>query len=392
MTPQARVQAAIEVLDAVIAAARTGGAPAERVVGEWFRSRRFAGSKDRRAVRGLTYDAIRACGPVPASGRAALLRLVAADPALAALFDGARHAPAPISPDEAPAEGGLAPAWLVDRLAASGIGVAEGMALLVRAPLDLRVNTLKADRASLELPQAGEWLAAPHGLRLPTDTPVEQWPDFAEGRIEVQDHASQWAAEVVAAQPGETVVDLCAGAGGKTLALAAAMAGRGRLIACDVSRERLARLAPRATRAGAQAIETLLLDMGHEARALDPLAGVADAVLVDAPCSGSGTWRRSPEGRWRLNPRELERLVALQAHVLRLGAGLVRPGGRLVFATCSLLDEEGAGQLASFLAANPGWRAEPLALPLGEPRGGGTRLVPHRDQTDGFFVARLVRL
>ena len=165
-----------------------------------------------------------------------------------------------------------------------------------------------------------------YGLRFPTDTPVEQWDAFAAGQIEVQDHASQLAIGVVAAQPGETVVDLCAGAGGKTLGLAADMDNKGRLVACDVSRERLARLAPRAERAGALGIETLLLDGGREARALAPLMGKADAVLVDAPCSGSGTWRRSPEGRWRLNPAELARLTALQARVLGLGSGLVRSG------------------------------------------------------------------
>ncbi|MBS0255383.1 MAG: RsmB/NOP family class I SAM-dependent RNA methyltransferase [Proteobacteria bacterium] len=392
MTPQARVQAAIEVLDAVLAAAQGQGAPAERVISEWFRPRRFAGSKDRRAVRGLVYAAIRVCGPVPVSGRAALLRLAAGDAALAALFDGTRHAPAPIEPGEAVAEGGLAPDWLVERLAASGIDAASGMALLERAPLDVRVNALKADRATLELPLAGEWLASAQGLRFPAETPVEGWDAFQDGRIEVQDLASQLGAMALGAMPGETVVDMCAGAGGKTLALAADMGGRGRLVACDVARDRLARLAPRAARAGAAMIESLLLDAGHEHRALAPLAGLADAVLVDAPCSGSGTWRRSPEGRWRLTPGELARLAAVQAHVLGLGAGLVRRGGRMVFITCSVLDEEGKNQIDRFLAANPGWRAEPAGLPLGEARGAGTRLVPHRDHCDGFFVARLVRL
>jgi 16S rRNA (cytosine967-C5)-methyltransferase len=168
--------------------------------------------------------AIRACGPVPESGRAALLRLAEGEASLAALFDGSRHAPAPIVPGEPVAAGGLAPHWLSERLAASGVEGAE--ALLARAPLDVRVNTLKADRATLDLPLAGESLAAPQALRFP-ETPVEQWDAYARGQIEVQDGGSQLVCEAVAAQPGETVIDLCAGAGGKTLALAAAMATGG---------------------------------------------------------------------------------------------------------------------------------------------------------------------
>ena len=193
----------------------------------------------------------------------------------------------------------------------------------------------------------------------------------------------------MAAQPGETVIDLCAGAGGKTLALAAAMDNRGTLLACDTDRGRLSRLPPRAERAGAAIIETLLLNPGREAEALAAHAGRADAVLVDAPCSGSGTWRRNPEARWRLSPRELTRLGLLQARLLDLAATLVRPGGRLVYATCSLLDGEGADQVAAFLARNDRFRADSLALEAGLPRGSGYRLTPYHDGTDGFFVARL---
>lgn len=388
MTPQARLQAAIEILDAVIAAARGGGAPADRIISEWFRTRRFAGSKDRRAVRELVYAAIRVCGPVPESGRAALLRLVEGDVSLSALFDGSRHAPAPITPGEPVAAGGLAPDWLSEKLAASGVEGAE--ALLARAPLDVRVNTLKADRATLELPLAGEPLAAPQGLRFPPETPVEQWDAYARGQIEVQDGGSQLVCEAMAAQPGETVIDLCAGAGGKTLALAAAMANRGRLVACDVDRARLSRLAPRAERAGAIIAETLLMNPGREVEALAGIA--ADAVLIDAPCSGTGTWRRNPEARWRLTPAELARVCAIQARLLDLATTLVKPGGRIVFVTCSLVDEEGAAQFSAFLARHPPWRADPISLPAGEARGGGLRLSPARDGTDGFFVGRAVRL
>ena len=390
MTPQARVQAAIEILDAVIAAARVRGAPADRIFTEWFRSRRFAGSGDRRAVRELVYAAIRTCGEMPVTGRAALLRLAAGDPALAALFDGSRHAPAPIDPAEEPASAGVAPAWLEGALSASGLAAAEQRALLDRAPLDIRLNPLRAGHD--RLPQPGTPTAAPHGLRYPPGTPVEQWEAYAAGAIEVQDAGSQLVCEAVGARPGEAIVDLCAGAGGKTLALAAAMDDRGTLLACDSDRARLARLAPRAERAGVSIVETRLLDGGREAEALHDWQGRADAVLVDAPCSGTGTWRRNPEARWRLDRRELDRLIALQARLLDVAAGLVRPGGRLVHVVCSLLDGEGAGQVDAFLARHSGWRAVPLALGAGTPRGAGLRLTPHSDATDGFFVARLQRL
>ena len=387
MTPAARVQAAIEILDLVIAAARGNGAPADRIIADWFRTRRFAGSKDRRAVRELAYAAIRACGPVPPSGRAALLRLAENDPNLAALFDGQGHGPAPIRDGEPVAVGGVAPAWLEAALAESGIAGDAALALLDRAPLDLRVNTLKADRATLELPETAVPTVAPNGLRLPHGTNVESWEAYQSGQIEVQDTGSQLACAALAAQPGELVVDLCAGAGGKTLALAAEMADRGRLIASDTDRARLSRLEPRAVRAGVSIIETRLLDTGREGAALADLAGSVDAVLVDAPCSGTGTWRRNPEARWRLTPDQLARYAAIQARLLDLAATLLRPGGRLGFVTCSLLDAEGAGQAAAFLARHPGWQALPLALGAGEPRGPGLRLSPHGDGTDGFFIA-----
>ena len=249
MTPQARVQAAIDVLDLVIEAARRGGAPADRIITDWFRSRRFAGSGDRRAVRDLAYAAIRVCGDIPESGRAALVLLASRDPALAGLFDGSRHAPDPIAEGEPAAEPGIAPRWLEQALVDSGVSAVEAAHLLDRAPLDIRVNTLKADRIALDLPLAGEALLAPQGLRLPHGTNVESWDAYQAGQIEVQDGGSQLTCLAVAAQPGETVIDLCAGAGGKTLALAAAMGGRGRLVACDTDRTRLSRLGPRAERA-----------------------------------------------------------------------------------------------------------------------------------------------
>jgi 16S rRNA (cytosine967-C5)-methyltransferase len=387
MTPAARVQAAIELLDLVIDAAKAQGAPADRILAEWLKSRRFAGSNDRRAIRELVFAAIRACGPAPASGRAAMLRLAQEDAALAALFDGSGYGPAAIAAGEPVAEGGIAPEWLAERLSASAIAGPEAEALLERAPLDLRVNTLKTVRGALQLPGEAVPTAAPNGLRLAPGTPVEQWDAWREGLIEVQDTGSQLACLAVAARPGETVIDLCAGGGGKTLALAAAMENRGKLVASDTDRQRLSRLAPRAGRAGATTIETRLLDPGRELDALGDMVGAADAVLVDAPCSGTGTWRRNPEARWRLTPDALARLTALQARLLDLAAGLIRPGGRVVYVVCSLLDEEGPARFDAFLARHSRLAASAVQSPLGTRRGQGMRLSPFHDGTDGFFIA-----
>ena len=385
MTPAARVQAGIEVLDLVIAAARNNGAPADRIIAEWFRTRRFAGSGDRRAVRELVYSAIRACGEVPHSGRAAMLRLAQSDAALAALFDGSPHAPEPAQPDERYAAGGIAPKWLTRQLAASGIDGAEAEALLGRAPLDVRINKLKA--GTLALPEPGEACAAPGGLRFAPGTAVDQWDAFKSGAIEVQDAGSQLACLSVAARPDELIIDLCAGAGGKSLALAASMDNRGTIIACDTDRRRLSQLPPRAERAGASIVTTQLLDTGRELQSLDGWLGRADAVLVDAPCSGTGTWRRNPEARWRLTADGLTRLVLLQSRLLDLAASLVRPGGRLIYVTCSLLDREGAQQAADFLARHGAWRARPPSIPAGAAHGAGLRLTPAHNSTDGFFIA-----
>ena len=387
MKPASRVQSAIELLDKVIEAANNQGAPADRILADWFKNHRFAGSKDRRAIRELVYAAIRACGPVPKTGRAAMLRVAESDPAILVLFDGSDYGPAAIGPDETAAEGGIAPNWLVERLATSGVDDEQSGALLKRASLDVRVNTLKADRTSLSLPVQTEVTAAPNGLRLPNGTAVEQFAQYRDGLIEVQDTGSQLACFAVGAKPGETVIDLCAGGGGKTLALAAAMENQGRLIASDTDRQRLSRLAPRAQRAGVTTAETRLLDPQREMEALADLAGQADAVLIDAPCSGTGTWRRNPEARWRLTPATLEKLVGTQTHLLDLARGLLKPGGRLIYVVCSLLDEEGAMQFDAFLQRHPALTAQPLALPLGSERGKGTRLSPFEDDTDGFFIA-----
>lgn len=388
MTPSARVQAAIELLDQIIEGAKAKGAPADRLISAYFKERRYAGSKDRRAVRDLVYRAVRLCGEVPYDGRSAMLAVATEDASLVPLFDGSTHGPAKIGGEMA-AFIGTAPEWLMERLKTSGITGKEAQGLLGRASLDLRVNTLKASRDTLELPEAGEALSAPHALRFPHGTQVEQWREYRDGLIEIQDHASQWVCEAVGAQPGETVIDLCAGAGGKTLALAAQTGNATSLIACDTDKRRLGNLAPRAARAGAEVDHTILLNPGKERDALAPWLGKADRVLVDAPCSGSGTWRRQPEGRWRLDPKELTRLTKLQDRVLDIGAELTRPGGTITFVTCSVLDDEGADRIEAFLERHTGWSASAPQMPLGQVRGQGRRLTPFHDGTDGFFVALL---
>ena len=389
MTPSARIQAAIDLLDAIIASARDGGPAADTLIARYFKERRYAGSRDRRAVRDHVYDAIRRVAERPETGRTAMIGLAQERPEIAALFDGSAHAPLPIEPGEVGAEAGALPGWLQPLLAAP----VEQDALLGRAPVDLRVNRLKATPADVAplLPDAAPIAGLPDALRLPEGSPVEQNEAWKAGLVEVQDAGSQWIAAACRAQPGMTVVDLCAGAGGKTLALAAAMAGQGRLLAADTIRSRLARLEPRAERAGATFIETLLLDQAHEARGLEPLQGRADVVLVDAPCSGTGTWRRNPEARWRLTQARLDRLVAEQARILDFAAPLLAPDGVLVYATCALTDREGRDQVDAFLSRHAGWTAEPIDLSVGRRHGAGLLLTPGHDGSDGFYFARLKR-
>ena len=389
MTPSARIQAAIDLLDAITAAARDSGAAADTIIAKYFSQRRYAGSKDRRAVRELVYAAIRMLGERPESGRAAMLALAECDAEMRALFDGSAHAPAAIGADEKPAMPGVAPAWIVKKLLASGIAAEEMPALIDRAPLDIRINRLKPAPAPIE--DAQEITAVDGAWRLPSGTNVEALEAFREGALEVQDAGSQIVANAAEASAGQRVVDLCAGAGGKTLALAAAMGNQGVLLATDTDRARLSRLTPRAERAGATIIETRLLNPGREMEALEDWADSADCVLVDAPCSGTGTWRRNPEARWRLTPDRIARLVRVQSEVMTVAAALVKPGGTLVYIVCSLLDEEGAGQVSAFIAANAGWTIDTLGLPAGRSHGPGVRLTPAHDATDGFFVARLRR-
>ena len=436
MTPGARVQAAIECLDAVIAAARAGGAAADTIVQRYFLTRRYAGSKDRRAVRDLVFAVIRAMGDVPVSGRAAMIgfarttplpsrerpgedveaqpRPLAADeqgpvalapspspsPAgrgeILALFGTSPHAPGALVAGEAEAAPSLAPNWQL-RLLGHRFGkdtVAEATALLDRAPLDVRVNTLAASRDGVlaELPGFAPLAFAPDGLRAPEGTRIDDLPAYNQGRIEVQDEGSQLAALAVGAQPGETVIDLCAGAGGKTLALAATMANDGRLIASDTDRGRLDAMEPRLARAAVSIVERRLLDPRRELAALDDLRDRADRVLIDAPCSGTGTWRRNPEARWRLTAERLAKLEAEQARLLGVAAALVRPGGTITYVVCSLLPSEGEARVEAFLSTHPGFAPQDFHIPVVSSPVTRLALSPRGQGCDGFFIAGLRRV
>lgn len=389
MTPAARLQAAIEILDEVIASARHDGPPADVIVTRYFKTRRYAGSKDRRTVRELVFRVIRRSGERPESGRAAFIGLAHEDAALLELF-GEVRGPESLKSGEEIAAASSIPDWLAPELSPLVLPE-EWPSLLDRAPVDLRVNVARADRAQLidQFPGAVPTSLSPWGIRLPTGSRVDDHPAFAEGLVEVQDEGSQLVAVACAAGKGERIIDVCAGAGGKALALSA-VAPDAFILATDSSRARLSKLPSRAERARAT-IETRLVNPPRELAELDDWKGAADLVLVDAPCSGSGTWRRNPEGRWRLTPERLDRLVQSQRRLLDIGADLVRPGGRLVYAVCSLLSREGAGQIDDFLSRRSSWQIQESLIAAGRPDGAGKLLTPGHDGTDGFFVARLAR-
>lgn len=393
MKPAARLQSAIELVDQIIVAARDGGASADTIAKRFFAERRYAGSKDRRAVRDLAWGAIRRFGERPANARSAFVAMADSDGELAALFDGTDYGPPAIGASEPRASGGLLPEWILPHFAEL-IDEAERNAFLGRAPLDLRANALITSRDAMAaaFPDAEILPQSPHALRLPTGQSVDSDPAVLDGRIEIQDLGSQLIVDACAAKPGMTVLDLCAGAGGKTLGLASYMGGKGRLIASDTNRARLDQLRPRANRAGALEIEALLLNPNKERAMLGDVSGRCDVVLIDAPCSGSGTWRRNPETRWRLDAARLKRVIDEQAKLLCIGAEMVAPGGHLVYAVCSLIAAEGRGQVAAFLASNTGWRAVETGVAAGRVDGDGTLLTPLHDGCDGFFFARLEKL
>src|SRR5215813_8386343 len=431
MTPGARLAAAIEVLADIEAKRR----PAADALKDWGLAHRFAGSGDRAAIAGLAYDALRRKASAAwimgeATPRAVMLGMLKRErgldvDAVAALADGSRFAPAPLSEEERrrlregtldgapPHVVGDYPEWLDPALAAT-FGEAraeEGAALAARAPLDLRVNTLKADRdkaaaALADLyPQPTRW--SPWGLRIALlsdakSPPIHAEPAFLKGLVEVQDEGSQLAALLAAARAGEQVVDLAAGGGGKTLALAAAMENHGQLYATDPDKRRLAPIHERLERAGVRNVQ--VRTPRARADVLADLHGRADLVLIDAPCTGTGSWRRNPDAKWRVRPGALEQRCREQAAALDRAAGLVRPGGRIAYVTCSVLDAENGAQVRAFLGRHDGFAVVPPASvteALGERAflfrravlmpDEGLLMTPRRTDTDGFFVSVLKR-
>ena len=429
MTPAARVSAAIEVFADIEARRR----PAPDVLKDWGLSHRFAGSGDRAAIAGLVYDALRRKASSAwimgeATPRAIVLGMLRRErdlgpEAIAALADGARHAPAPLTEPERdrlslgmldgapPYVLGDYPEWLDAHLAAT-FGeerAEEGAALAARAPLDLRVNTAKADRdkAAAALahlyPQPTRW--SPWGLRIALASEakspaVHAEPAFLKGMVEVQDEGSQLAALLPAARPGEQVIDLCAGAGGKTLALAGMMESHGQIYATDLDKRRLAPIHDRLERAAARNVQ-VRTPRGKDDAVAD-LPGRADLVVIDAPCTGTGAWRRNPDAKWRVRPGALGERVKEQALALDRAASLVKPGGRIAYITCSVLEDENGAQVRAFLARHAGFAVMPpaeAAQALGERAllfrravllsDEGLLMTPRRTDTDGFYVALL---
>jgi 16S rRNA (cytosine967-C5)-methyltransferase len=386
MTPAARLQAVIEVLDEVIVSTRENGPPADTIVSRYFKHRRYAGSKDRRAVRELVFRAVRRAAERPETGRSAVVGLMEEQPELLELF-GQPRGPEPRQANEVVAPAAFVPAWLEAELSPL-VTSDEWPALLERAPVDLRANAARVRRDELlpEFDGASATPLSPWGIRLAPDSRIDDHPAYSTGLVEVQDEGSQLIALACEPQAVEKIIDLCAGAGGKALALAAA-APSAAILATDSNRARLSKLPERAARAGVT-IESRLLNPPRELEELDDWRGKADVVLVDAPCSGSGTWRRNPEGRWRLTPQRLEGLLSIQKRLLDIAAELVRPGGRLVYAVCSLLSREGAGQIERFLERHSSWISDEPSIGGGRSDGKGRLLTPGHDKTDGFFIAR----
>jgi 16S rRNA (cytosine967-C5)-methyltransferase len=296
------------------------------------------------------------------------------------------------------------PDWLYDKFVAQ-YGEEETLALAAvlntPAPLDLRVNSLKADRDKVIAELATAPIAAeptPYsalGLRIWKKPALQNLPLFKEGAIEVQDEGSQVLAQLLGARRGEMVVDFCAGAGGKTLAIGAIMRNTGRLYAFDVSEKRLTKLKPRLARSGLSNVHPVVIAHERDAK-VKRLAGKIDRVLVDAPCSGMGTLRRNPDVKWRQQPEGIAELTEKQASILDGAARLVKFGGRLVYATCSLLDEENDGIVQGFLASHPDFELVPMHKVLAEQRiplemGDYLKMLPHKHGTDGFFAAVLER-
>jgi 16S rRNA (cytosine967-C5)-methyltransferase len=431
MTPAARLSAAIELLETI----DDQRVPAAKALKEWGTAHRFAGSGDRAAISGLVWDVLRRRASSAwimgsDTARARLLgmlkleRKLDAD-AIAALCDGSRFAPSALTEPErtaltsnlldgAPAHvAGDYPEWLDPYFAEvfAEDRALEATAMASRAPLDLRVNTLKAkpEKVLASTAHLGtmptRW--SPIGLRIELGADarnpgIHAEEAFIKGQIEVQDEGSQLAALLSAAKPGEQVIDLCAGAGGKTLALAAQMQGKGRLIATDHDKRQLVPIHERLSRAGIHNCD--VRTPKGEGDALSDIRGSADLVMIDAPCTGTGTWRRNPDAKWRMRPGALEIRLKDQAEVLDRAAALVKPGGRIAYVTCSVLPAENGGQIRAFMARHPDFvvvppsetvaalwdKAEAFAAATLQ-SAEGLLMTPRRTGTDGFFVSVLRR-
>ena len=431
MTPAARVAAAIEVLAAIEQERR----PAADALKAWGLTHRFAGSGDRAAIAGLAYDALRRRASSAFimgadTPRAVVLGMLKRErgldiDAIARLTDGSKYAPETLSSDErarleasdmsnAPAYvAGDYPEWLDPHLsrAFGDARAEEGAALASRAPLDLRTNALKSERDTANNmladvhPEPTRW--SPWGLRIRLSADAKNpslhaEPAFLKGFVEVQDEGSQVAALLSGARPGEQVIDLCAGAGGKTLAMAVMMQNKGQIFATDDDKRRLAPIHERLKRSGARNVQVRTpKSIGDEIR---DLAGRMDLVLIDAPCTGTGSWRRNPDAKWRMRPGALEQRQKEQVEILDRAVPLVKAGGRIAYITCSVLEEENDSQARGFLARHPEFAVQPpteVIKSLGERAFMfakaarlselGTLMTPRATDTDGFYVSVMRR-
>lgn len=426
MTPGARIAAAIELMTSLLETA----APADRIITGYFRERRYIGSRDRGVVAELVYDILRrkawyewliVQGDLPVSPRLLVLAAVAESEnddlaAIRDLFGKDRYAATGLSDAEARWVSRLkelrarnapetvtlnVPEWLLPKLkTALGEDIPGELAAIEKpAPVDLRVNTLKTTREdALRLLRDAGFDSAPTpyspvGIRLARRAPIFASDAYQQGLVEVQDEGSQLAALVADPQPGERVLDFCAGAGGKTLALAARMKNQGRILALDVSEPRLEELRKRLKRAGVDNTAVKRIE-SEDDPFLKRHAGSAHRVIVDAPCSGSGTWRRNPDGKWNLSPHRLDDYRQMQQHILQSAAKLVRPGGELLYITCSLLPEENQEQAERFQSAHPAFtplsvleRLAGLEISLPSASAPYLAMTPARHGTDGFFMA-----
>ncbi len=431
MTPSARLSAAIELLDSL----NDQAGPMENHIRRYFRTRRYAGSKDRRWVTEFLFQLFRHKGeidwtlsrldlPLENRERAMACLLLFQDQdfvGLEEIFLVGPHAQIPLSEVETKAfsdihtvwrqekpdwAAGNFPEWLADELTDQyGSNAVSLMRVFQeRAPLTIRVNSLKTDRERVldilrqDDIEAEETLVSPLGITLADHIPLNQLPVFERGLVEIQDEAAQISSALVQAAPGMMVVDYCAGAGGKSLAIAAHMENSGRILAFDVSERRMKDIAVRKRRAAAYIIETTRLSGDdRDMELLQRLEGQAARVFVDAPCSGSGTWRRQPDRKWFFDHGKLVDLTDLQSNIMRRAATLVAPGGRLIYATCSILRQENEERIEAFLATNTEFSVLPVsdiwkeAGLGGKAKGDFLKLLPEKGGADGFFTAILQR-